>query len=180
MQRSSERLDVTQTMLGNTLPIQPHCVYGCLYSTEAENPSVTCYLEPFADDDDARADGSVDVSSSVGVHGKTFGWTHHVAGVPLYTELHRDDQIRTSTDPPSSMKTCPSAASVLSYARSDTDSSANGPTCRICDSAGDGSNRLISPCRCSGTSKFVHEQCLNVSTHLFRLISFTDVCFLSI
>ena len=103
-----------------------------------------------------------DTSSGARVHGRTTDRPHHAA-VQLYSEVQHGGHVTASTEPPLSMKACPSTTSVLSYARSDTESSANGPTCRICDSAGDGSNRLISPCRCSGTSKFVHEQCLNVS-----------------
>lgn len=54
-----------------------------------------------------------------------------------------------------------SVTSMASSCRSDTNSSTVGPTCRICDYPGELANQLISPCRCSGTSKFVHEQCLN-------------------
>lgn len=54
-----------------------------------------------------------------------------------------------------------SIASMASSFRSDANSSTVGPTCRICDYPGEAVNQLISPCRCSGTSKFVHEQCLN-------------------
>lgn len=157
------------TVLGNTIPVQPHCVSGCLHSTDVATSSMPCcFAEPL---DAGAADGSASVplvglpntSSGMRVHGRTADRAQHVAGVQLYSEVQRGGQVIASTEPPSSMRTCPSATSVLSYARSDTDSSANGPTCRICDSAGDGSNRLISPCRCSGTSKYVHEQCLNVS-----------------
>lgn len=55
-----------------------------------------------------------------------------------------------------------SIASMASSCRSDANSSTVGPTCRICDYSGEAANQLINPCRCSGTSKFVHEQCLNV------------------
>lgn len=54
-----------------------------------------------------------------------------------------------------------SIASMASSCRSDANSSTVGPTCRICDYSGEAANQLINPCRCSGTSKFVHEQCLN-------------------
>lgn len=127
----------------------------------------SCFVEMFDAEADDSASSLLDAGS--GVHEKA---TDHISGVQMYSEIQRGGQITASTEPPSSMRTCPSTPSVLSYARSDTDSSANGPTCRICDSAGDGSNRLISPCRCSGTSKFVHEQCLNVSNVHFRVIIF--------
>jgi len=168
MQRSAER---SEMMPGNTVPVlvpvQPHCVSGCLYSTDAAiSPMPCCFAEPLGAGVDGSASaplvGLPDTSSEIRFHGRTADRAHHVAAVQLYSEVQRGGQVTASTEPPSSMRTCPSAASVLSYARSDTDSSTNGPTCRICDSAGDGSNRLISPCRCSGTSKFVHEQCLNV------------------
>jgi len=169
MQWSSDHSDtMPPVVLGNTMPVQTHCVSGCLHSDAGHSSMPSCFAEPLI----SAADHSVNVplvpvtSSGVHVHGRTANWAHHVAGIQLYTEVDRGGQVVSSTEPPSSMRTCPSAASMLSYARSDTDSSANGPTCRICDSAGDGSNRLISPCRCSGTSKFVHEQCLNVSSHL--------------
>lgn len=82
--------------------------------------------------------------------------------VPSYCQIQHDGEVHISVSPPPALRTCPSSASMVSCARSDTNSSV-GPTCRICDSANDGCNRLISPCRCSGTSKFVHERCLNVS-----------------
>ena len=167
MQQSSDCCEMT---LGNTVPVQPQCVSSCLHSTYDGNSSMPCHFaEPFGAADDGSASALlVGLPDTNRVHGRTTDRAHHVAaGVHLYSEMQRGGQVVVSTDPPSSMKTCPSAASVLSYARSDTDSSANGPTCRICDSAGDGSNRLISPCRCSGTSKFVHEQCLNVSGRSF-------------
>jgi len=91
-----------------------------------------------------------------------------IVTMPSYCEMQRSTaQARVTIAPPSqtALKPCRvSSASVVSCAYSDTDSSTVGPTCRICDSTGDNTNRLISPCRCSGTSKFVHEQCLNVST----------------
>ena len=34
------------------------------------------------------------------------------------------------------------------------------PTCRICFEPADKDNKLINPCLCTGTSKFVHEKCL--------------------
>lgn len=178
MQRSSD-LPGMPPLLGNTIPVQPHCISGCLHSTNAGNSSLpSCFVELYGDGADGSAPLVVlpDTSSGTRVHDRTADRANHAAAVQLYSEMQRGGQVIASTDPPSSMKTCPSAASVLSYARSDTDSSANGPTCRICDSAGDGSNRLISPCRCSGTSKYVHEQCLNVSlSHLFKLSIF---CFI--
>jgi len=176
MQRLSECYETMPTALENTVPVQPHCVTGCVHSADAENPLMPCcFAEPFG-----AADGSAivplvdlpDASGDVRVHGPSADAAHHRASVHLYSQVQRGGQVTASTEPPSSMRACPSAASVLSYARSDTDSSANGPTCRICDSAGDGSNRLVSPCRCSGTSKYVHEQCLNVSNHFLSLFVF--------
>lgn len=67
-----------------------------------------------------------------------------------------------------------SIASVASSCRSDAGSSTVGPTCRICDYAGEAANQLISPCRCSGTSKFVHEQCLNVRNILTLVFQMVD------
>jgi len=171
MQRPADWSELLPSVLGNAIPVQPHCVSGCLHSTDPTTSSMPCcFTEPL----DAAADGSAstplvgppDTSGGMRAYGRMTDRSHHTAGVQLYSEVQRGGQVMVSTEPPSSMKTCPSAASVLSYARSDTDSSVNGPACRICDSAGDGSNRLISPCRCSGTSKFVHEQCLNVSSRL--------------
>lgn len=41
------------------------------------------------------------------------------------------------------------------------DGSNEEPCCRIClESAGGGNGPLITPCRCSGTSRFVHRGCL--------------------
>ena len=34
------------------------------------------------------------------------------------------------------------------------------PTCRICFEPADKDNKIINPCLCTGTSKFVHEKCL--------------------
>ena len=181
MQRSSDCSGMMSTVLETPVAVRPHCVSGCLHSTDAGNSSMPCcFAEPFggAADDYASAPlvGLPGAISGTTVDGRTADWVHHVVGVQLYSEMQRG-RVVASTEQPSCMKTCPSAASMLSYARSDTDSSANGPTCRICDSTGDGSNRLISPCRCSGTSKFVHEQCLNVSGHLLMLTDFPD-CFM--
>jgi len=180
MYRSSEHFDaVPTTLLENTVPVQPHCVSGCGYSTDTATMALPCYFaEPFDPVDGCVSAPLVcppDDGSSARVHHVSADAVHPVASVQLYSEVQRGGQVITSTDPPSSMRACPSAASMLSYARSETDSSANGPTCRICDSAGDGSNRLISPCRCSGTSKFVHEQCLNVSCCFLRLVHFPVV-----
>jgi len=168
MYRSSDNFDAVQTVLDNTLPVHAHCG-----GHSTDTTPLPCYFpEPF---DPA---GCV-ISPLVGPTDASSRVRHvpadHVTGIQLYSEVQRNGQVTTSTERPSSMRACPSAASVLSYARSDTDSSANGPACRICDSAGDGSNRLISPCRCSGTSKFVHEQCLNVSScALIRFLRFID------
>lgn len=40
------------------------------------------------------------------------------------------------------------------------------PICRICQCPGDAKNVLISPCRCSGSLKFIHGTCLRVSMNL--------------
>jgi len=184
MYRSSEHFDAVPTILENTVPVQPHCVTGCGHSADTAPLTLPCYFgEPFDPVDgcvSAPLVGPADSGTAARVHHLPAEMIHHAAGVQLYSEVQRGGQVTTSTEPPSSMRACPSAASVLSYARSDTDSSANGPTCRICDSAGDGSNRLISPCRCSGTSKFVHEQCLNVSSRCLSLIHFPVICVISV
>jgi RING-variant domain len=97
--------------------------------------------------------------------------SQYSGAVPSYCEVLYDGEVHTSVTPPAALGTCASSASMESYARSDTNSSSIGPSCRICDSS-DGYNRLISPCRCSGTSKFVHEQCLNVRHYslLFNIL----------
>lgn len=168
MHRSSEQFDAMSTTLDITVPVQPHCVTGCGHSTDTATLVLPSYFaEPFDDGCvNSPLVGPPDTSVGSRVPHVPEDAVHHATSVQLYSELQRSGQVATSTEFPSSMRTCPSATSVLSYARSDTDSSANGPACRICDSTGDGTNRLISPCRCSGTSKFVHEQCLNVSSCL--------------
>jgi len=171
MYRSSEHFDAVPTVLDNTVPAQPHCVTGCGHSMDTATLVPPFYFaEPFDPDDgciSAPLVSAPDTGSGARLPHVPVDTVQPIGGVQMYSELQTGGQVTASTEPPPSfMRACPSAASMLSYARSDTDSSANGPTCRICDSTGDGSNRLISPCRCSGTSKFVHEQCLNVSSHL--------------
>jgi len=160
---------IAETMLGNTVAVQPHRAGGCRLSTDAASVSVPCcFVEPFVAADFHSVGPSFDVpDASSGMHAEPSDLVHRADGVQLYSELQSDGHVTAGTERPSSMRACPSTTSMLSYARSDMDSSTNGPACRICDSAGDGSNRLISPCRCSGTSKFVHEQCLNVCTLTF-------------
>ena len=44
--------------------------------------------------------------------------------------------------------------------------------CRICMDAGDGSKQLISPCRCRGSMKHIHEECLK--TWLISCLLYTS------
>jgi len=90
--------------------------------------------------------------------------------VPSYCEMQLDGEVHISVATPAALRPCTSSVSMVSYAASESNSSSLGPTCRICDSASEGCNRLISPCRCSGTSKFVHEQCLNVRNIRMNLL----------
>ena len=50
-----------------------------------------------------------------------------------------------------------------------TSSNVSLPVCRICQLPGvEPSNPLISPCRCLGSIRYVHNNCLLVSTYLFH------------
>lgn len=46
------------------------------------------------------------------------------------------------------------------------------PICRICQLPGDKEDSLFSPCRCSGSVRYIHQSCLKVSklpvVHLFE------------
>jgi E3 ubiquitin-protein ligase MARCH6 len=58
----------------------------------------------------------------------------------------------------------PARAEMTALARRDTISSttstSNAPTCRICRSEGSPDEPLFYPCKCSGSIKFVHQECL--------------------
>ena len=56
-----------------------------------------------------------------------------------------------------------------------TSSNVSLPVCRICQLPGvEPSNPLISPCRCLGSIRYVHNNCLLVSTYLFHHLVYQD------